>query len=106
MFIEGALTLAMMVPQAPGFLGMFQVVTEEALALFGAPAAEAKAVAVLFWTVCFVPITILGLYDGWRLGIGIGPSARQETFEDLQRRVEEPEAGPEAEPEAGTSNET
>ena len=89
MFIEAALTLAMMVPQAPGFLGMFQVVTEEALALFGAPAAEAKAVAVVFWTVCFVPITALGLWDGWRLGIGINPAARKDTFEDLEHRAEE-----------------
>lgn len=95
MFIEAALTLAMMVPQAPGFLGMFQVVTEEALALFGAPAAEAKAVAVVFWTVCFVPITLLGLWDGWRLGIGFGPTARKDAFEDLQRRVEEPTPAPE-----------
>ena len=33
LFMESALTLSMLVPQAPGFLGVFQVVTEEALAL-------------------------------------------------------------------------
>ncbi|MEQ1501846.1 MAG: lysylphosphatidylglycerol synthase transmembrane domain-containing protein [Myxococcota bacterium] len=91
MFIETALTLAMMVPQAPGFLGMFQVVTEQALGLFGAPQTEAKAVALVFWTVCFVPITILGVWDGWRLGIGLAPDSRQETFTDLERRANTPD---------------
>jgi uncharacterized protein (TIRG00374 family) len=88
MFIETALSIAMLVPQAPGFLGLFQVVTEEALGLFGAPATEAKAVALIFWTVCFVPITILGLWDGWRLGIGLSSSSRKDTFEDLSHRTE------------------
>ena len=67
--MEAALSLAMMVPQAPGFLGMFQVVTEQSLSLWHAPAAQAQAVAMVFWTVCFVPVTILGLVDGARLGL-------------------------------------
>lgn len=86
LFIEGALTLAMMVPQAPGFLGLFQVVTEQALDLFGAPSTEAKAVALVFWTVCFVPITLLGAWDAYRLGIGLGPGARREAFDKLGRQ--------------------
>jgi glycosyltransferase 2 family protein len=87
MFIEAALTIVMMFPQAPGFLGVFQVVTEEALDLFGAPPAEAKAVALVFWTVCFVPITVLGAWDGWRMGIGLAPGSRREAFTDLERRA-------------------
>lgn len=69
LFLETALTLSMLVPQAPGFLGVFQVVTEEALSLFGAPEAEAEAVALLFWTLCFVPVTALGVVDAWRSGV-------------------------------------
>ena len=68
-FLEAALSLAMMVPQAPGFLGMFQVVTEQSLGLWHAPAAQAQAVALVFWSVCFVPVTVLGLLDGARLGL-------------------------------------
>ncbi|MEZ4239328.1 MAG: lysylphosphatidylglycerol synthase transmembrane domain-containing protein [Myxococcota bacterium] len=87
MFIEAALTIVMMFPQAPGFLGVFQVVTEEALTLFDAPPAEAKAVALVFWTVCFVPITLLGVWDGWRMGIGLAPGSRAHAFTDLERRA-------------------
>jgi glycosyltransferase 2 family protein len=70
LFIQTALAVAMMVPQAPGFLGVFHVVTEEALRLWGANAAAAQGVALILWSVCFVPITVLGVVDGWRLGIG------------------------------------
>jgi uncharacterized protein (TIRG00374 family) len=94
MFIEAALTIVMMFPQAPGFLGVFQVVTEQALDLFGAPPAQAKAVALVFWTVCFVPITVLGAWDGWRMGIGLAPGSRREAFTDLERRASTDEVQP------------
>lgn len=71
LFMEAALTLSMMVPQAPGFLGVFHVVTEEALSLWGTPVAQAQGVALVFWTVAFVPITIWGLVAGWREGLDL-----------------------------------
>ena len=74
LFLEAALTLSMMVPQAPGFLGVFQVVTEEALGLFRVPTASAQGVALVFWTVIFVPITVIGLIEGARSGVSGGPS--------------------------------
>ena len=70
LFLEAALTLAMMVPQAPGFLGVFQVVTEEVLNLWNTPAGAAQGVALVFWSLCFVPITIVGLVEGARHGVG------------------------------------
>lgn len=75
LFLETALTLAMLVPQAPGFLGVFQVVTEEALSLFGAGESESEAIALLFWSACFVPVTLIGAVDAWRAGLldGTGP---------------------------------
>jgi hypothetical protein len=75
LFLEAALTLSMMVPQAPGFLGVFQVVTEEALALFHAPTAASQGVALVFWSICFVPITVLGLFEGARHGVRQGGNA-------------------------------
>lgn len=77
LFLETTLTLSMLLPQAPGFLGLFQVVTEEALGAFGAPESESEAVALLFWTVCFVPVTVLGAIDGWRSGVSPANARRQ-----------------------------
>ena len=68
-FLEAALTLSMLVPQAPGFLGVFQVVTEQSLALWHAPEAQSQGVALVFWFLCFGPITALGLFDGYRRGV-------------------------------------
>lgn len=76
LFVETTLTLSMMLPQAPGFLGVFQVVLEDALGLFGAPRSEAEAVALVFWMVCFVPVTVLGVYDAWRIGLSPSGEAR------------------------------
>ena len=76
LFLEAVLTLSMMVPQAPGFLGVFQVVTEEALGLFDVASASAQGVALVLWAVIFVPITILGLIEGARSGVS-GSQASQ-----------------------------
>jgi len=85
LFMETALTLTMMIPQAPGFLGVFQVVTERALALFGAPATESQAIALVFWTVCFVPITLIGVVAGYRAGLE--PIHKDAAFEQLEQRA-------------------
>jgi uncharacterized protein (TIRG00374 family) len=85
LFMECALTLTMMVPQAPGFLGVFQIVTERALALFGAPTAESQAIALVFWSVCFVPITVIGVVAGYRAGVA--PSTGTMQLEQLESRA-------------------
>lgn len=88
LFIQVALAIAMTLPQAPGFLGTFQAVTLQGLALFGAPAAESQAIALVLWAVCFVPITALGVFDAWRLGIGFGRTARDRAMHDLAQGTE------------------
>lgn len=82
LFMEAALTLSMMVPQAPGFLGVFHVVTEKALALWGTPTAQAEGIALVFWTVVFVPITLVGLFEGWRRGLDV-VGGRRAVLEEL-----------------------
>lgn len=89
MFIQVALGVAMVLPQAPGFLGTFQQVTLQGLELFGAPPAESQAIALVLWVVCFVPITLLGVFDAWRLGIGFGRDARDRAFHELAEGADE-----------------
>jgi len=71
-FITVAIALAVVIPQAPGYLGVFQNVIEVTLALWtsaelfqhgGATdlGQDIKAFAIVFWGVSFVPVTILGL---------------------------------------------
>lgn len=85
LFLEASLSLTMMIPQAPGFLGVFQVVTEQVLSLWDAPTAQAQGVALVFWALCFVPITIVGLVEGARHGVG---GAVHEAAEEASEKAE------------------
>ncbi len=82
LFMESSLTLSMMLPQAPGFLGLFQVVTEQTLAWYDTPVAKAEGIALVFWSICFVPITLVGLYEGSRQGLGLF-GGQKAVFEEL-----------------------
>ena len=71
-FITVAIALAVVIPQAPGYLGVFQSVIEVTLGLWTSAemfshagstviAQDIKAFAIVFWAVSFVPVTVLGL---------------------------------------------
>ena len=81
-FITVAIALAVVIPQAPGYLGVFQSVIEVTLSLWtsaelfshsGATvvAQDIKAFAIVFWAVSFVPVTILGLLCLRRAGLSL-----------------------------------
>lgn len=68
-FTAVAIALTVALPQAPGFIGVFHVAMEKTMVLWGQPSAEAKAFAVVFWAVSFLPVTSLGLLAMWREGL-------------------------------------
>jgi len=59
--IQVCVTAAVALPQAPGFIGPFQVATMKATELFGVAEGDAGAFAMMLWAVNVVPITIVGL---------------------------------------------
>jgi len=65
LFAAVALTVAISLPQAPGFLGIFQVAMTEALVLWGVTRGESQAVALVLWAVYVLPITIVGVFHAW-----------------------------------------
>jgi uncharacterized membrane protein YbhN (UPF0104 family) len=71
LFVDVAIALAVVVPQAPGFVGVFHVVLEAALRLWGADAGVAQAAALVFWAVCFIPVTAIGAVAAWREGLSL-----------------------------------
>ena len=92
LFMEASLTLSMLVPQAPGFLGMFQVITEEALSLWGASPAHGQGIALIFWVICFVPVTLVGLFVASREGIGLMNRGRG-LYEELGKQADDQDSG-------------
>jgi uncharacterized protein (TIRG00374 family) len=68
-FTGVALALTVVLPQAPGFVGVFHVAIEKTMVLWGLAAAPAKGYAVVLWGVSFLPVTLLGLAALWREGL-------------------------------------
>jgi glycosyltransferase 2 family protein len=71
-FTAVAIAIAVVVPQAPGFLGTFHVVIEKTLVLWAVAATPAAAYAIVFWAVSFVPVTVAGLLALWHEGLTLG----------------------------------
>ena len=91
-FITVAIALAVVIPQAPGYLGVFQNVIEVTLALWTSTeifqhtagtvlSHDIKAFAIVFWGVSFVPVTVLGLLSLRNAGLSLKEiwSKRQST---------------------------
>ncbi len=60
-FIAVAIALAVVLPQAPGFVGVFHAAIEATLLLWGQDPIVAKGFAIVFWGVSFIPVTVLGV---------------------------------------------
>ncbi len=71
-FTAVALALTVVLPQAPGFVGVFHMAIEKTLVLWGLGVSPAKGFAVVLWGVSFLPVTVLGLIALWREGISLG----------------------------------
>lgn len=70
------LTLGLMVPSAPGFVGTLQFFSVVALGLFGVPESEAFSFSVLVHTTQLLPLVLLGAMFFWRAcpeGVGRRP---------------------------------
>ncbi len=70
--LQGLIAIGVAIPAAPGFFGVFEAVTREALALYGVGAEQAVGYAVAYHLATFVPITLLGLYSLSRGHVRLG----------------------------------
>lgn len=71
-FTAVAIALTVALPQAPGFFGVFHVAIEKTLVLWEVDPTPAKAFAIVFWGVSFLPVTTIGLGALWREGLTLG----------------------------------
>ncbi len=71
-FVTVCTSLAVALPQAPGFIGVFHIATQKSLDVFGIGLSSAQSFAILLWVVNVVPVTVAGLLFLWREGISFG----------------------------------
>lgn len=69
-FLQSVIALAVALPSAPGFFGLFEAGARIGLVeVWGVESSQAVAFALGFHIAGFIPITVLGLYYLWRLGL-------------------------------------
>lgn len=75
-FTEAVVGFAVAVPSAPGFFGTFHFGASFALTtVYGVPDAQALAFAFAYHFGGWIPITAIGLYYAWKLGLSVGDVA-------------------------------
>lgn len=75
-FTTVAVALSVVLPQAPGFIGVFHVAMEKTMLLWGQAPAAAQGFAIVFWAVSFLPVTAVGLIATWREGLSVSELQR------------------------------
>jgi glycosyltransferase 2 family protein len=72
-FTEGVVGFAVALPAAPGFFGTFHAGASFALTtIYGVPDAQALAFAFAYHFGGWIPITTIGLWYTWKLGLSLG----------------------------------
>jgi uncharacterized protein (TIRG00374 family) len=71
-FVQSIIVLAVALPQAPGFVGVFEGVAILGLSVYGVPKEIAAAWAIAYHVATYIPVTVLGLIYSIRMGLHIG----------------------------------
>lgn len=94
-FFTSCIALAVSAPSGPGFVGIYQAAAQFVLVtLWGQEAAKALALSVGFYISAFIPVTLIGLFYAYRLGLTLSRVASTE--EEVEVAVER-ETGVDAE---------
>lgn len=72
LFVQTIIVLAVALPQAPGFVGVFEVFAVLALGVYGVDEDVAFAWAVAYHVVTYIPVTVLGIIYSIRMGLSFG----------------------------------
>jgi uncharacterized membrane protein YbhN (UPF0104 family) len=72
LFVQGVIVVAVALPSAPGFFGLFELGATVSLALYGVSQSDAATWALVFHVASFIPITLIGAYYSARLGLSFG----------------------------------
>ncbi len=60
------ISIGIMIPSSPGFVGTYHYLAMQGLALFGVPEADALSFAIILHITNYIPITLVGLYYFWK----------------------------------------
>lgn len=68
-FLQGIIAIGVALPSSPGFFGVFEAAAKVGLEVYGIGNTQAVSWAIGFHILSFIPITILGFFYFFRLGL-------------------------------------
>ncbi|CAN5421268.1 lysylphosphatidylglycerol synthase transmembrane domain-containing protein [soil metagenome] len=87
LFLQSLIALAVAVPSSPGFFGPYEAAAKLGLALWAVAPQKAVSFAIGFHIGGFIPVTLLGFYYVWRLGLSWREVEKSEqTVEEIVER--------------------
>jgi uncharacterized protein (TIRG00374 family) len=69
----GIVNLGILIPSAPGYIGVFQAAAVLAGSVLGMPESTALAIGLLVHAAQFIPVTVIGLFLAWPIWNDIKP---------------------------------
>jgi hypothetical protein len=78
LFLQSLVAMSVAVPSAPGFFGVFEASTKVALAVYGVDDTFAVSYALGYHLLTFIPITVIGFWYLWRMGLHVRDFGRQD----------------------------
>lgn len=85
LFTEAVVGFGVAIPSAPGFFGTFHAAAEFALTtVYGVPESVSLAFAFAYHFGGWIPITLIGLWYAWKLGLSLGEIGHAE--EEIDER--------------------
>jgi uncharacterized protein (TIRG00374 family) len=89
LFFQSCIAIAVSVPSGPAFVGVYHFAAITVLAgIWGVDETRAAAYAISFHLAGFIPVTLIGLYYAWRLGLSMGEAkASEEMVESAVERA-------------------
>ena len=84
------LALAVALPQAPGYIGVFHIAVLKSLDIFGIQTTAAQSYAIVLWAISILPSTLMGFFFLWREGIAFREVVKLEE-EIVEGKLEEME---------------
>jgi uncharacterized protein (TIRG00374 family) len=78
-FLQSLTALAVAVPSSPGFFGPFEAAARVGLSLWNVPSARAVSFAIGFHLAGYIPVTLLGFFYFWKVGL---------RWSEMEREVE------------------
>ena len=89
-FVLVCISLAVALPQAPAYIGVFHLAVQKSLELFHVAPVAAQSFAIVLWAITVFTSIILGLFFLWREGLSFAQIVKAQEVSDNNTTLKEP----------------